>query len=224
MIYKGIGGVARRIIAPYLGVGGKARRVMKSYIGVGGVAREIYSYLNDIDHVEVVLDRCATYTSSNDGEGWNDTLLGNTKAVMNANGSFSKSGNKITIKSQGNGTYCLSNYVYYTIYAVLKGGTKINLTYARQYDGKAVAVTITRSNLIHSGSAGYYYPFTSMLGITDDPMQTTGTAKYTAISNVSTGLHVTRGMYSRYVSCDFNFDSAEINGVTYSVTVIDALP
>lgn len=217
--WTGIGGKARQIIAPYIGVGGKARRVMRAYIGIGEKARLFYTYLDDIDHIEVEYTDVSLYTTTT-GEGGQLVASGKS-AFRNAGGIITLSGGSVTF---GTGSSVPANYVAYfhwRINAVLKGGYKVSLNYPRANDSKTGVCAISTSNYSHSGSS-WYWPF-----IYDGTNWKNDEPPYSYSYNyVSDGclLRQTQRVNNGSTQCTFTFGNVTLNGKTYTPTYVDNTP
>ena len=216
--WKGIAGKARKIIAPYFGVSGKARRVVRAWIGVGGKARLFYIYLDDIDRIEVELYSWTLYTNTTSEGG---TLVASGKSAVGSNGgALSISGREITMGISGRP----ANYVLYCnfrYWIVLKGGTKLALTYPVS-DSKVASATITKGSFSHSGRE-YWYPTVHLFG-NQHYDETSGTWTHEA-SDSYQGLF-RLGVYTanQTVSCKLTFGSVTLNGSTYTPTINDNRP
>lgn len=222
--WTGIAGKARSIIAPYFGVGGKARRVVNGYIGVGGKARLFYTYLDDIDHVEVEFTSVSVYTN-NTSDGGTLVCTGKTACANNERATVAFNGNSATIEI--NGTVAdRTFYAYFQYWIVLKDGNKIRLYYAKTADGQTVTAVISWSNFYTSRTSCYYYLYYWLLGDSDCPIENvsqnaSGTETVTLLSGYSGGMREMSYYANQVMRHTITFGTVTIGGVAYNVTVVD---
>lgn len=109
------------------------------------------------------------------------------------------------------------------MYAVLKGGHKISIDFARANDGSpASQLNLSSSSYSSSGSL-YWNPFAWVSG----EIGTQDSGNYTHTFTISGGQQlglVNRGYRSGYGQNVFTINWASFNGVQYPVTLVDALP
>ena len=219
--WTGIAGKARRIIAPFIGVGGKARRVMKGYIGVGGKARIFYDYLDDIDHVEIDFTSIAGWTNISSQGG---TQVWSGASHMAGNATLGISGTTFSGENLS-GSSALVVYIYFNLYAVLKDGYKLRMNYPYTNDSKGTSVTITQtSNNSPYGGEYYTWLYMSFDGNNDGfyKREQTNTSIVFNWANSSSSFSGMFRLYRGY-KAGYRVDKATINGVDYSVTVVNNL-
>ena len=222
--WTGIAGKARKILAPYFGVSGKARRVMNGYIGVNGKARLFYTYIDDIDHVEVEVYQVAVYTN-NTQDGGTKICEGRNACANNERGTVSVSGNSVTLELNGKAVD-RTFYVYFRYWIVLKDGLKVRLDYAKTNDSKTVTAVISWSDFYTNRPSWYYYTYFWLLGDGDCPITSveennSGTETTTLVGGNDGGLREKSYYANQIVRHKYTFGTVTIGGKAFSVTVVD---
>jgi len=216
--FIGVAEKARKIIGPYIGVSKKARRVMRAWVGVADKARLFYTYLDDIDYIEVELQDLQVYTDITSAGG---VRKANGKSACSSYGtSISKSGNAITISIANQpAEYCV--YCHFRYRIVLKDNHKVMGYYPVANDAKTFNAGVVVSNFVYTTSRGYYDPALYIFG-NDHTKE--GTYTHNASSSNSSGfirLELSSGQ--TLARCTYTFGNVVLNGKTYTPTILDSI-
>lgn len=208
-MYGGVSNAVKKLY-PWGGQGNALKRFLRSKCGVGNAVKTCQLYLDEIDHVEINFDSCASY------DKYGGTLYGKTRAILNQHASFSVSGATAYLNCN-NGC----NYVYFHVYAVLKDGYKVRINYPYSTDSKAVSIKVKGTG--SSGSYGIYYPFLWVFGGPEGE-NIFGTQQYTFTMGSTYGTGYGGGIRDQNTHKNgYTFSDAVIGGVTYSVRCVDAV-